>query len=112
MSFTGDEGTFISLSDAATMTSNYRSANPGSNTILGHFWGKNKIQSLFNQTGCVGLRVYYGINGSGSSSAPELVLVGVDSSGNDILTPTTNPLILDRSTPCPPTCSSSNSLNS
>jgi len=106
MSFTGDEGGFISLSDAATLTASHRSSNP--EAVQGHFLGRTKLLDLLNQSGCRGLRIYHGESSSGGR---EIVVVGVDSNENDILD-STNPLVLDTSVLCPPTCSNSNSLNS
>ena len=105
MSFTGNEGAFISLSQAAVLTSNYR--NGQQNPILGQFLGVQKLQDLLRQTDCVGLRIYYGKNAEGK---PTIVVVGVDAHEDDILGE--EPLILDQSTPCPPTCGHSNELNS
>jgi len=106
MSFTGNEGEFISLNDAATLTAAHRSSNP--NAIQGHFFGKSKILDLLNQSGCKGLRIYHGESSTGSR---EIVVVAVDSNEDDILN-STNPLVLDQSILCPPTCGSSNALNS
>lgn len=107
MSFTGDEGGFISLQNAAALTRNYRNNSGQSNPIRGQFLGSNKLMELMKQTGAVGLRIYYGASEAG---VPKIVVVGVDSDENDILGE--DPLILDTSMPCPPNCSSSNSLNS
>ncbi len=106
MSFSGNEGAFISLESAAALTSNYRSGQM--DPILGHFVGANKLQTLLGQTGCVGLRIYYGVDGE--TGAKEIVIVGVTSNENDILGST--PLILDNTVVCPPTCGDSNDLNS
>jgi hypothetical protein len=106
MSFTGNEGAFISLSEAAVLTSNYRNSGQP-NPILGQFLGAEKLQDLLKQTDCVGLRIYYGKNAQGK---PTIVVVGVDRNEDDILTE--EPLILDQSMPCPPTCGHSNELNS
>jgi len=107
MSFTGNEGAFITLTDAATLTANYRSGQL--NPTLGHFLGISKLQDLLAQTGCVGLRIYYGIDSETGSK--EIVVVGVDEDENDILDGT-EPLILDQSVPCPTSCGASNDLNS
>jgi hypothetical protein len=106
MSFNGNEGAFISLTDAAALTATYR--NSGTlNPVLGQFLGKTKLNQLLAQSGCVGLRIYYGVDATG---APAIVVVGVSSNENDILG--TNPKILDTALPCPPNCGNSNSLNS
>lgn len=105
MSFTGSEGAFISLQDAAALTARYRSGQQ--NPILGQFLGTEKLQDLLKQTGCAGLRIYYGKKTDGT---PTIVVVGVDTDENDILGQ--DPLILDQAAPCPSYCSSSNDLNS
>lgn len=102
MSFTGDESSAITLAEGGTMTKAYRDANP--TAVKGHFFGKNKINSILNQSGCVGIRVYYGLDSTG---AKQLVMVGVDSNQNDQY----NSIILDRAVPCPAYCGISNDLN-
>lgn len=94
----------ISLSDAAAMTAAYRTANP--NGTKGHFFGVNQVMKILNQTGCVGLRIYYGKDTT--TGGRQLVMVGVDSSENDL----TSGVILDRSVTCPPYCGGGNTLNS
>lgn len=103
MAFDGTEGKQITIADASTMTKNYRTANP--NGVLGHFMGKNIINSILNQPGCMGIRTYHGINSNG---VRELVMVGVDVHENDMI----SGVIADRSTVCPPMCSTNNPLNS
>ena len=101
MSFTGTESEVIALEDATDWTSNYRSDNPGE--IKAHFFGKNKLNLILNQTGCVGIRAYYAIDKNGIK---QLVFVGVDSSEEDLY----NGVILDRSIPCPNHCGTSSPL--
>lgn len=103
MAFNGSEGEQISLNEASTMTSNYRTSNP--NGLLGHFIGKDILASILAQSGCMGIRVYYGENSNGQK---ELVIVGADANENDIITG----IIADRTMPCPHRCSTQNSLNS
>src|SRR5438105_5102120 len=107
MSFDGTEGSMISVTDAAAMTANYRSANP--NGKKGHVCGKSNINTLLAQSEAKGIRFYYGIDGS--TGKQELVAVATDSSENDILD-AMGPLVLDRAVPCPPNCGNNNSLNS
>src|SRR5438552_9036588 len=95
MSFTGEEGTYITLTQGSTWTANHRTANP--NMVKAHFYGKTKLSALLNQTGCVGLRMYRAIDDTGIL---ELVIVGVTSAGADM----TSGLLLDRSVPCPSMC--------
>ena len=101
MAFNGTEGGPISLAAAAAMTACYRKLHP--NQTEAHFMGKETLLALLNQTGCVGLRVYYGDKPEGGK---ELIFVGVDANENDMLD-----LIMDMSRPCPSYCSNGNQLN-
>ncbi len=102
MSFTGREDHSISLATAAAWTAKYRTANPGA--IKAHFFGKDAIQAILNQTNCVGIRIYYALD---ESAAKHLIIVGVKADENDIY----NGLLAERSIPCPPFCGDGNPLN-
>ncbi len=102
MAFDGTEGNQITLASASAMTAQYRRDNP--NSTIAHFFGKDILNELLEKEGCVGIRIYYGLDEDGNK---QLVLVGVDSEENDILE-----LVADMSFPCPNACSSPNSLNS
>jgi len=102
MSFNGNEGTYITLGQGSTWTGSHRSANP--TAVKAHFFGKNKLTEMLNQSGCVGLRFYRAIDDTG---ALQLVVVGVTSAGADM----TSGLILDKSALCPPYCDAGSSLN-
>lgn len=104
MSFNGNEGEFITLEEGAAMTARYRETIELGG-ILGEFIGKNKLIEILEQSECVGIRIYYGINDHGKKS---LVFVGADSDTNDL----SNGLILDKTSSCPSICSKSNALNS
>ncbi len=84
------------------MTKAYRVANPGQR--IAHFFGRDILEELLAQEGCMGLRMYYGLNEDGDS---ELILVGADADENDMLEK-----VADVSSPCPNWCSSPNKLNS
>lgn len=101
MAFNGTEGGAITLAAAAVMTASYRKLQP--NQTEAHFFGKDNILALLNQTGCVGIRAYHGTNTDGGK---ELILVGVDANENDMLE-----LIMDLARPCPTNCSNGNALN-
>jgi hypothetical protein len=106
MNFTGNEIHDISLQDAADLTKNYRNQfTVGVNYIKGEYFGKTALQSLLNQTNCVGARMYFGLKADQSQC---LVIVGVDGNGNDLTTGN----IMDYGLPCPAHCSSANELNS
>jgi hypothetical protein len=98
----GTEGGQINLDVASAMTAKYRKAEPSA--IRGRLFGKDAINALLNQTGCMGIRIYYGLSVAGEK---ELILVGTDASGNDM-----TQLVMDMSKLCPPYSSIPNSLNS
>lgn len=104
MAFNGNEGTAITLADAADWTKRYREAAPEGAT-LAHFYGKNKLLEILNQEDCMGIRVYFGTEPNNTES---LVLVGADADEDDM----TAGVIIDRSIRCPPMCSSKGPLNS
>lgn len=102
MAFDGTEGGAITLSNASAMTAKYRRENP--NQTLGHFFGKDIIMDILKQEGCMGARIYYGIDEDGKK---QLMMVGADSNENDM-----TDLVVDLTFPCPDTCSNPNPLNS
>jgi hypothetical protein len=104
MSFTGHENHDISLTEASAWTKNFRdSITPGQ--TIAHYYGKDAIQAILNQEGCVGIRIYYALDTAG---VKQLVTVGVDASGNDLY----QGLLADRTLRCPLSCSAANPLNS
>lgn len=103
MAFDGTEGEKITLTDASNWTATYR-ANMGTGDPKGHFIGKDLIEEILAQSGCKGIRVYYGID---DSDEKVLIFVGADADEDDMLD-----IIADRSIPCPSHCGSSNDLNS
>lgn len=107
----GHENHDISLNDAADLTSNYRNLPLGTilNGITGikaQAFGKDAIQDILNQSGCVGVRFYFGLQDF--PPAFKLIGVGLDSSGNDM----TSGKIIQHSQGCPSFCSTANALNS
>ncbi|MEO5641909.1 MAG: hypothetical protein ABIQ40_00550 [Bacteroidia bacterium] len=98
--FTGNEGEAITLSEASEWTANYRAADPTG--IKAFFYGKAILNSILAQEYCVGIRIYYAIDDDGGK---QLVLVGVDASGND----QTSGIVADRGAPCPSYCDTGNS---
>lgn len=102
MAFDGTEGGAIALSAGAAMTKEFRLRNPGS--ITARFFGKDIINEILNQEGCMGIRIYYGLDEDGNN---QLVIVGADSDENDMLD-----IVADLSRPCPNVCGDPNALNS
>jgi hypothetical protein len=104
--FTGTEDNEISYNDAALLTQNYRDAQvPGSNYVKGEYFSKASLESVLDQSGCVGIRIYYGLD---ENNVQRLVIVGADANENDIVTG----IILEHGTLCPPHCGTGNNLNS
>ncbi len=111
MSFKGNEGGPISRETAKQWIENYQSserAKAQEKTIINaHFFGKEKIQKLLDQEGCVGLRVYYGKDSNGGQ---KLFMVGASSDMDNIIpadtksASTDDNFILDESWDCPPYC--------
>ena len=69
-----------------------------------HFVGKNKLQKILDQDGCMGVRIYYGLD----NGVKNLVFVGADANENDMV----DGVILEKTLPCPPRCPDKNKLNS
>ena len=104
MAFDGTEGDQIELATASTWTANYRNANPGA--TKGHFFGKDIINQILNQSGCMGIRIYYAHKDTAGTK--ELILVGAKNTEDDMY----KAVVADFSRPCPNICGSSNPLNS
>jgi len=101
--FDTNAGEQIDLDTASSWTANYRNANP--NGAQSYYFGTNAYNELLAQEGCYGIRLYNAINELGES---QLVMVGVDSNGDDLY----EGLLYDRSFVCPPLCRRKNPLNS
>lgn len=101
--FNGSEGGPIPLPLAMEWTANYRKTIKEGETRA-HFFGRETYERLLDEDKCVGIRAYYAIDNKG---AKQLLLVGVDENGNDIL-PNENGdgggEIMDNSSACPPNC--------
>jgi hypothetical protein len=97
--FSGHEDHNITLQEAVGLTKAYRLSTT-SDAVLGHYFGKDALEKTLAQTGCVGLRLYYGKHKDGR---PTIVIVGVDNTGTDM----TSGLICQRTWLCPPLCNDS-----
>ncbi|MCX6199391.1 MAG: hypothetical protein NTY88_09245 [Bacteroidetes bacterium] len=100
--FDGNEGEMILVGDAADMTQAFQKKHP--NQKKGYFFGRNKIEDLLNQTGAMGIRIYFGL---ASEKDLTLVLVAANADVDDNLNN-----ILDTGIGCPDVCSTDNALNS
>lgn len=104
MTYTGNEDHSISLPDASTMTQRFRNTiTPGA--TIAEYFGADAINNILAQTDCVGIRVYYGLD---SANVPNLVILGVDTNGDDLYFG----LLAENGKKCPPSCATGNLLNS
>lgn len=113
MAFIGDEGTFITLSEAGDMTKKYRdnflTVNRERKAV---FFGREKLLAILNQPDCVGIRIYYGAEevtrAVDTWHEIEMVLVGASADENNQIGPTHK--ILDHGIPCPSSCATITSV--
>ena len=70
----------ISIETATEFTKTYAENHPNEN--LSYHLGRNIIEHILAQPGCVGMRFYYGYNTEGQKT---LVYVGIDANGNDLV---------------------------
>lgn len=109
----------ISLEDAIAMTSEYRKekdsilaegVSPDVLPICETF-NKTDFQTVLDQTGCVGVRVYFGMK---TGKEISVVVVGVNADDEDMIS-TVNPAyadkILDMGNRCPIVCPPKSDLN-
>ena len=78
---TAEAGAEVGVELGSQMISAYRQTNP--TDTLGYFIGRNILEQVLAQPGCVGIKFYNAYNESGAKT---LVYVGVDAAGNDMLT--------------------------
>lgn len=99
--FNAQTGTFIDVATARSMASNYRSSNQNGTKSI--FFGKDKIQAILDQEGCIGINFYLAHeNDKSGNPQVTLVLVGMDAQENDQITQN----ILDVGARCPLKCPS------
>jgi len=101
--YTGNENHVITAEQAVKLVGNFKN-NPSAPKIKGAYFGGNIFEKLLGQPGAVGIRYYYAKKDDGTDA---LVMVGVDSLGNDLV----SGLYSDNGIPCPPFCGIQNSLN-
>ena len=79
-SLTGREGSEFDYDKAVSWTKNHRTKNPGK--TVSHFYGKEVLQKLLAQPGCMGIRMYQALDEKGQN---HIMLVGSNRDGSDIL---------------------------
>ena len=89
----------ITLATAQTWAANWRSKPQ--NVIKAYLIPQADITQLMAETNVQDVRAYCGIDENGEY---KLMLVGVDSSGNDLIDDAAGDYIYDFTMPCPQTC--------
>ncbi len=107
-------GEDIGFEAGAKMIKNWFDQNP--DDVLAYFMGRNIVENILAQPGVVGIRIFNALNELGIK---QIVLVGVDKNGNNILEYTTTGengelikkkgIVADRSALCPPSCGDNDS---
>ena len=90
----------VALDEAAAQTKRFRDGQH-----KGGYFHRQDLDDLLAQSGCVGVRYYYGRKTEGQET---LVFVGVDKEGNDLI----QGVVLEDTFWCPPFCGAANVLNS
>ncbi|HVG40021.1 MAG TPA: hypothetical protein VM888_00320 [Chitinophagaceae bacterium] len=84
LELTASVGEEIGQELGTQMISTYRSANP--TDVLCYYVGRNILEQVMAQPGCVGIKFYNAYNEVGQKT---LVYVGVNANGDDMLSITT-----------------------
>lgn len=71
----------IALEKVRLWTNNYRKTQD-KDVTTSHFFGRNVIEKILAQKGCVGVRIHYAVDDRGHK---QLILSGVDKLGKDQL---------------------------
>ena len=71
----------ISFQDAKGLLKTYERI-AASDAVIAQYFGKDIVDKILAQPGCVGMRMYYGKHATGKYS---VIFVGVDKNGNDIV---------------------------
>ena len=94
--FTGEENHSITIAEAKNFVQNYRK-DKDADAMKGGFFSRDIYERILDQEGCVGIDCYFAEKEGGR---PTVVLVGVDSKGNDLVHGIVGQVIV----PCPPFC--------
>jgi len=96
VNFAGYRNQSISFQDALGLIKTYERI-AASDAVIAQYFGKDIVDKILAQPGCVGVRMYYGKHANGKAG---VLLIGVDQYGKDIVTGVlAQPVII-----CPPYC--------
>ena len=99
----GIQNHVVTLDQAVKCIQNFKK-NPVAPSIKGGYFGRNIFEKILAQQGVIGIRYYYAAK---DDSTPTLVLVGVDSTGNDMV----QGVVGEWTNSCPPFCGSTSQLS-
>jgi hypothetical protein len=96
----------ISVAEAVSMTAGFRAASPTG--VRAWLFDRRAVDAILAQSGCAGLRIYRAETKDGA----QVVLVGTDKDGNDLVPAkaTDAGLVAERAWPCPPWCDAASIL--
>ncbi len=97
----------IPLATAAIWTKNWRERKVIQD-INGYFIPMGDITEAMLEIGITNMRGYLGIDGEGEN---HLLIVGVNSEGNDMIDEENGQFVYDHTKPCPQQCGNGNVLN-
>jgi hypothetical protein len=100
--YTGSTNHIVTLDQAVKFVSTYKLAPTFA--VKGAYFDRSIFDKILAQKDCIGIRYYYGRKDDGT---PCLVLVGVDSKGNDM----TAGILGEDAILCPPLCPPASPLN-
>ncbi len=100
VNFAGYKNQSVSFQEALRLIKTYEHI-AASDVVIAQYFGKDIVDKILAQPGCLGVRMYYGKHASGKSG---VLLIGVDKYGKDMVTGVlAMPVII-----CPPYCGGSN----
>jgi ABC-type dipeptide/oligopeptide/nickel transport system permease subunit len=96
VNFAGYKNQSISFQEAKGLIKTYERI-AASDAVIAQYFGKDIVDKILAQPGCVGVRMYYSKHANGK---PGVIFVGVDKNGKDIISGVlAGPTII-----CPPYC--------
>jgi hypothetical protein len=96
VNFAGYKNQSISFQEVKELIKTYERI-AASDAVIAQYFGKDIVDKILAQPGCVGVRMYYGKHTNGK---PDVIIVGVDIKGNDML----SGVLALPTLPCPPIC--------
>ena len=96
VSFAGHKSQSISFKEAQGLINTSKRIT-ASNAVVAQYFGKDIVDKILAQPGCVGVRMYYGKHANGKSG---VLIIGVDKYGKDMV----SGILAMPTMCCPPYC--------